>query len=126
MAVLADIMTRDVTTATAEDSVAEAAAAMVAGRFGSVLVMTGSTLVGILTERDVLRAAAATRDLAADRVRNWMTPDPICASPDTATDEAEVTMMSQGIRHLPVTENSTVVGIVSLRDLFSARIHRRA
>lgn len=126
MAVLADIMTRDVTTATAEDSVAEAAAAMVAGRFGSVLVTAGPTLVGILTERDVLRAAATTRDLATDRVRNWMTPDPICASPDMATEDAEVTMLSQGIRHLPVTEGSTVVGIVSLRDLLSARVHRRA
>lgn len=126
MSILAEIMTREVTTATADDSVAEAATAMVAGRFGSVLVVAGQTLVGILTERDVLRAAATARDLGTERVRNWMTPDPICAAPDMPTEEAEVTMMSQGIRHLPVTEGSTIVGIVSLRDLFSARIHRRA
>lgn len=126
MVALSEIMTRDVTSTSADTPVAQAAAAMVAGRFGSVLVLSGSTLVGILTERDVLRAAAQARDLTGDPVRNWMTPDPVSATSDTDTEDAERTMLSRGFRHLPVVDGGAVTGIVSLRDLLSARIRRRA
>lgn len=125
MVALRDIMTSRVATTSPDTPMAEAARAMVAGRFGSVVVTTGAALVGIVTERDVLRAAADAHDLAATPVRNWMTPDPICASLDAATDEAEQTMLANGFRHLPVVDGEALVGIVSLRDLLSARVRHR-
>lgn len=124
MVALREIMTPDVRTVTPDTSVAEAAGAMVRGRFGSVLVATGSTLVGILTERDVLRTAADGGDTSTETVRNWMTPDPVTASPDDDTEHAEQTMLSRGFRHLPIVEEGATVGIVSLRDLLGARIRR--
>lgn len=124
MVALREIMTPEVRTVTPETSVAEAAGAMVRGRFGSVLVATGSTLVGILTERDVLRTAAEGGDTAVETVRNWMTPDPVTAGPADDSEAAEQQMLSGGFRHLPVVEDGATVGIVSLRDLFAARIRR--
>lgn len=126
MVEVAEIMTSDLHVTSADATVRKAAAEMVQARVGSVLVMTGSALVGILTERDVLRAAASDHDLGDDTVRNWMTPDPVTASPDTRVGEATETMLAGGFRHLPVLDAGQVVGMVSLRDLLSARIHRRA
>lgn len=124
MAVLRDVMTPDVQATPRDAPVASAAETMVRGRFGSTLVMTGSTLVGIFTERDVLRAAAAGRDLSRERVADWMTADPVTAGPDTDVQDATETMLAGGFRHLPVVEHATVVGIVSLRDLLSVQVGR--
>ena len=83
MPTLADIMTRDVFTTPPATAVAEVAASMVRGRFGSAMVMQGPLLLGILTERDVLRAAASGKDLTASTASDWMTRDPETATPDT-------------------------------------------
>lgn len=123
MTALGEFMTKDVHVVGVDDIVADAAEAMVRGRFGSVCVMTGSTLVGILTERDVLRAAAERADMGQIRVRDWMTPDPVTATADVDSSDAAQTMVSQGFRHLPVADDAgALIGIVSLRDLLSARI----
>jgi CBS domain-containing protein len=53
-----------------------------------------------------------------------MTRDPQSASPATTVDEAAQIMLLNGFRHLPVVEGRTVCGVVSLRDLFAARIRR--
>lgn len=124
MPALRDVMSRDPEDIAPDASVAEAAALMVRGRFGSVLVRVGGSLTGILTERDVLRAAGGGGDLHRERVRDWMTPDPITAPPSQDTEDAVATMMSQGFRHLPVVDDDEVVGIVSLRDLLGARVAR--
>jgi CBS domain-containing protein len=124
MPTLKEIMTPDAFTTMPSAPVAEVAASMLKGRFGSVLVMEGSVLMGIFTERDVLRAAAAHADLTSSRVSDWMTGDPVTASPDMDTGEAAEIMMSQGFRHLPVVDGNAVVGIVSLRDLMRIRVRR--
>ena len=122
--VLQDLMTTHVAATTPDTSVAEAAAGMVEANVGSAVVMQGTFLAGILTERDVLKAAASGADLSASRVSDWMTPDPQSGSPDTSAEEAAQIMLLNGFRHLPVVEGRTVCGVVSLRDLFSARIRR--
>lgn len=104
--------------------VAEAAAAMVRESVGSALVMQGPFLAGILTERDVLKAAASGADLTAVPVSAWMTRDPQSAAPGTPVEEAAQIMLLNGFRHLPIVEGRHVQGVVSLRDLFSARISR--
>ncbi len=97
---------------------------MVAANVGSAVIMQGQFLAGILTERDILRAAASGADLAASAVSDWMTPDPQSASPDTSVEDAAQIMLLNGFRHLPVVAGRTVCGVVSLRDLFAVRIRR--
>jgi len=121
---LRDLMNTCVATTTPGVSVSAAAAGMVKANVGSAVVMQGSFLVGILTERDVLRAAASGEDLSASTVSAWMTPDPQSAAPDTSVAEAAQIMLLNGFRHLPVVEGRTVCGVVSLRDLFATRIRR--
>jgi CBS domain-containing protein len=124
MTTLGDLMTTRVAATTPDTSVAAAAAGMVAAGVGSAVVMQGSFLAGILTERDVLRAAGSGEDLSAALVSAWMTRDPQSAGPATSVDEAAQIMLLNGFRHLPVVEGRTVCGVVSLRDLFAARIRR--
>lgn len=123
---LRDLMTTRVVSVGSGDSVAEAAAAMVGHKVGSALIMQGRFLAGILTERDVLRAAASGSDLTKSPVSAWMTPDPEPASPDTTVEEATQLMLLHGFRHLPVVDGREVHGVVSLRDLAAARIRRPA
>src|SRR5450755_1188912 len=112
---------------TSPDSpVAEAAAAMVREKVGSALVMQGPFLAGILTERDVLKAAASGTDLTKVPVTAWMTKDPQSAGPETTVEDAGQIMFLHGFRHLPIVEGRDVCGVVSLRDLFAARIIRPA
>ena len=122
--VLRDLMTTRVAKTRPDASVAEAAAGMVEAKVGSTVVMQGTFLAGILTERDVLKAAGSGVDLSTSKVSEWMTPDPQSASPDTPVAEAAQIMLMHGFRHLPVVDEHTVCGVVSLRDLFAARIRR--
>jgi CBS domain-containing protein len=124
MTSLRDLMSTSVVSADPQTSVAEAAAAMVAAGVGSAVVMQGAFLAGILTERDVLRAAASCRDLRGAPVADWMTPDPQSAGPDATAEDAAQIMLLRGFRHLPVMDGKQVCGVVSLRDLFAARIRR--
>ena len=124
MTVLRDLMSTRVSLTTPDTSVAEAAAGMVKANVGSAVVMQGRFLAGILTERDVLRAAASGENMVAARVMDWMTPDPQSASADTSVEEAAGIMLRNGFRHLPVVDGRTVCGVVSLRDLFATRIRR--
>jgi CBS domain-containing protein len=111
-----DHMSRDLLTVDSALPLAEVAERMVAREVGAVLVLDGERLAGILTERDVLRAVArGIRDDAV--VRDWMTTDPDTIEPGDTTEHAATLMMHGGFRHLPVTENGAVVGILSIRDL---------
>ena len=121
-----ELMHTQVVSTGSDDPVSAAAAAMVRERTGSALVMQGRLLAGILTERDVLRAAASGADLTTSPVSAWMTKDPEHASPDTTVEDALQLMLLHGFRHLPVMEGRAVRGVVSLRDLAAARITRHA
>jgi CBS domain-containing protein len=121
-----DLMTTSVVTASPDDPVANTAAAMVEQKVGSALIMQGRLLTGILTERDVLRAAASGSDLRSSPVSAWMTKDPEQASPETLAEDAIQLMLLHGFRHLPVLQAREVRGVVSLRDLAATRIRRPA
>ncbi|HBL08227.1 MAG TPA: hypothetical protein DDZ64_03900 [Acidimicrobiaceae bacterium] len=125
MVAVSEVMTAEVATLEPDASMADAARVMVRGGFGSVVVVLGRMLLGILTERDVLRAAAGEPDLAAVTVETWMTADPDTAGPDFDTEEAASLMLSRGFRHLPIVDGEDLVGMVSLRDVLSVRIGRR-
>jgi CBS domain-containing protein len=118
-------MTAKAFTVSADASIVEAARGMAESKLGSALIVQGSWLSGIITERDMLRAVASGDDLNGVKVKDWMTRDPITVSPDTDTEEAAATMFTHGFRHLPVTDGNEILGVVSLRDVLSARIRRR-
>jgi CBS domain-containing protein len=122
--VLRDLMDSRVVTTSRETPVSAAAASMARANVGSAVVMQGPFLVGILTERDVLRAAGSGENLTTTLVSEWMTPDPQAAAPGTSVEEAAQIMLLHGFRHLPVVDGRAVCGVVSLRDLFAVRIRR--
>ena len=125
MVALAEVMSKEVVSLPPDSTVSDAARVMVRGGFGSVVIVQGRMLLGILTERDVLRAAAEEDDLRAARVDQWMTENPDTALPDLDTEEAASLMLSRGYRHLPVEVDGELLGMVSLRDVLSARIAQR-
>jgi CBS domain-containing protein len=109
-------MSRDLLTVSRDMALEETAQRMVDRDVGAVLVMEGDELVGILTERDVLRAVAA--GIQDDTVvADWMTRDPDTMSPDDTTQHAAVLMIHGGFRHMPLVEGTEVVGMLSIRDL---------
>ena len=124
MAALRQVMSTQVVTMPGSTPMAEAARLMVRRHIGSVLVVDGTMLSGILTERDVLRAAGKATDMSTDPIHRWMTPEPITCSPEIDTEEVAEMMLSGGFRHLPVVDSTGLLGIVSLRDVLSARIGR--
>jgi len=87
---------------------------------GAVVVMDYGRMIGILTERDLMRAMAGRVHTSEARVREWMTEDPVTVPPDTPLDEASQTMLDRNFRHLPVVEDGRVVGVVSLRRVVAA------
>jgi CBS domain-containing protein len=88
-------------------------------RVGAVLVVDGERLVGVFTERDVLRAVARGLEPGAT-VGAWMTAGPETIEPDETAEHAAVLMIHGGFRHLPVVESGKVIGILSIRDLMRA------
>ena len=118
---LADIMRPELLEAAPEDTLGEVAERMTAVNVGAVVVKDFGRLIGILTERDMLKAMAARVHTSEARVRQWMTEDPITAPTDMDCDEAARIMLDNGFRHLPVVEeNGAVVGVVSLRRVVGA------
>ena len=118
---IADVMREDFITVAPEDTLGEVARRMVDKSMGAVIVKDFGRMIGILTERDLLKAMAARVHTSEARVRQWMTPDPITASTDMALDDAAKIMLDHGFRHLPVMDGETVLGVVSLRRVLGGR-----
>jgi CBS domain-containing protein len=93
---------------------------MLAAQAGSVGVVEGRRLTGIITERDVLRAAAEGTDPVTEIVRNWMTADPDVFSPEAQVREAAEWLLETGYRHMPIMEDGELLGIVSIKDILWA------
>ncbi len=101
-----------------DDTLAEASAKMWQQQTGSLLIMEGDRLIGIVTERDVLRTVGEGHDPKTVSLRDVMTADVVTVSSDLTIREAAQIMFDKWFRHLPVVDSDgSVVGIVSLRDL---------
>jgi CBS domain-containing protein len=124
MTELRDIMTEDVLTVAPEDTLGEVATKMVERGVGSVVVADFGRIIGVLTERDIMRAVAARTHSSDARVREWMTADPITASAGSSVEDAAQTMLDNGFRHLPVVEGEHAIGIVSIRDVAAWSVAR--
>jgi CBS domain-containing protein len=114
---VSEVMTEAVVTDLADDTLADAAAKMREQQTGSLLIMEGPRLVGIFTERDLLKAVAQGKDPKLTQLKEEMTTEIITIGPDSDLREAAELMASRWIRHLPVTKEGTLIGVLSQRDL---------
>lgn len=108
-------------------TVADAVAEMNRHRVGSVLVIDGGRLLGIFTERDVLRrVVGAGIDPKSARVADVMTAGVITISSDVSIEETMVLFTEKRCRHLPVVDNGELVGTISIGDVtrWMADAHR--
>lgn len=118
MAIVADHMSSNVLTVAPDATVADAARRMADRGVGAVLILDGTRLLGIFTERDVLKIVAAGLEAGQTMpVSALMTRYPETVELTSTTEEAAALMVHGGFRHLPVIDEGAVVGIVSLRDL---------
>jgi len=100
-------------------SVLDATRAMNEHRVGGLVVIRDGRMVGVFTERDVLRRVVAEqRNPSALLVRDVMTTDVICCDPSTTVDEASRIMRDRRVRHLPICDpQGRVMGLVSIGDI---------
>jgi len=108
-------------------TVAEAVREMNRHKIGSVLVMNGSSLVGIFTERDVLtRVVGGERDPLATPVTAVMTAEIVTVAPENTVDEVMRLFKEKGCRHLPVMMGGRLHGLISIGDVsrWVASMHR--
>jgi CBS domain-containing protein len=126
MATLGEVMTRDVLTVAPEDTIGEAAQKMTDQGVGAVVVSDFGRLIGIFTERDLMRAVAGRVHSSEARVREWMTPDPLTMAEDASVEAAGQAMIERGFRHIPVVAGERAVGIVSIRDVAEWRLKERS
>ena len=117
---IADVMSTRVVQGTPGESVREAARRMGDAGIGSLAVCDGSRLVGILTERDVLRLVAQGDDLDRARVGDAMTARVVTASPDDDILSVARLMGERRIRHLPVVQGENLLGMIGIRDVLGA------
>jgi len=113
-----DIMTWKVESVGPEADLSMVARQMKELNVGSVPVVDGDQLVGIVTDRDiVIRAVAEGKDPRVEQARTVLTPSPRTVSPDADVQEVAKFMAREQIRRLPVVDNGKLVGIVALGDL---------
>ncbi len=99
-------------------TVLELVQAMVDRNIGAVPVLRSGELVGIFSERDLMRrVVAAGLDPATTSVADVMTEDPLTVSPDEDLETCMVLMRRHGFRHLPICQGKLLKGVVSLRDI---------
>ena len=109
------------TVATESMTVREAARLMANSRVSAVMVVEGSALKGIFTERDLaLKVVAGGLDPDKVQLAEVMTRDPDTLAPDDTAHNALAKMSRRGYRHLPVVDRGAVIGMVSVRDLYAA------
>jgi CBS domain-containing protein len=118
---------RELYTVPADESVRGAALYMTERNIGAVTVVEGERVVGLFSERDLMRRVVAEgRDPASVRVREVMTTELTTASPQESYEEGLRKMQQYRCRHLPVLESNNLLGLISLRDLLEVDADQKA
>ncbi len=99
-----------------ETTLGDAAAVLISRSVGALAVVDGRRLVGIVTDRDLVRALSEGADIE-ESVSAWMTDGPDTVSPDVSVSEAADWLLETGYRHLPVALGDELLGIVDIRDV---------
>jgi CBS domain-containing protein len=121
---IADVMSLRVVSVRPDETVQLAIARMLEENVGSVAVCEGNQLVGIFTERDVLRLAGDGGRLAELRLRDVMTTAVVTVSPDDDVVAAAHLMGERRIRHLPVVQDGNVLGVLGIREVMRTLVER--
>lgn len=110
-----------------EQPVAEALRLMAEKDIGALLVLSGERLVGIVTERDIVRKLALHgRDAATTPVRAIMTERVLYVRPEQTIEECMALMTEKHLRHLPVVDAGRILGIISIRDVVADLIAEKS
>jgi CBS domain-containing protein len=119
MACIFDLVRRqDTYRADINQTVLDVAQAMVDRNIGAVPVLQNGMLVGVFSERDLMkRVVVAGRDPSKTLVSEVMTDDPLTVEPQEKLETCLALMRRHGFRHLPICEGKQLVGVVSLRDM---------
>lgn len=107
-------------TVSPEQSLAEAAQTMAEHDIGSLVVMSGGELVGMLTFREVIKAVVKAGGVVGGEVRSVMDSRPMVCSPDTEIDEVRRMMLNHHARYMPVMAHKTLMGVISFYDVAKA------
>ena len=121
---LADAMTVRVVTVRPDETVQLAIARMLEENVGAVAVCEAHRLVGIFTERDVLRLAGEGSQFGELKLADVMTKQVLTLTADVDIVDAARLMREKKIRHIPVVEDGNVLGIVGIRDVMGALVER--
>ena len=121
---LSHVMTSRLVSIQPDACVTEAVSCMVEAGVGSVVVTEGTRLVGIFTERDVLRLVAEDAPLRSTAVGDVMTRDVVAFAPDDEAVDVAHVMAARQIRHAPVVQDGHVLGVVGIRDLLGLLLER--
>ncbi len=108
-------------------TVFEAASYMVERNVGAVPVLEDAKLVGIFSERDIMRRVVTEgRDPLTTRIAEVMSTELRTLEPSASSEDAMCLMQTHGVRHLPVCEGRTLVGFLSLRDLLRCHLDEKS
>lgn len=103
-----------------EATLGDVAETLVSDDVGSLGVVADRRLVGIITERDLVRALAAGADPESEVVADWMADSPDTFAPDVEVEDAAHWLLEVGYRHMPVMHEGELLGILSIRDILWA------
>jgi CBS domain-containing protein len=112
---------------TPDTTMLEAAETMASKDIGSLVVMEGGELVGILTFREVIKAIQANHGAVGDgTVRKHMDGQPLTVTPDTEVNEVRRMMLAKHARYLPVLEGKLMLGVISFYDVARAVLEMKS
>lgn len=116
--------TVDLVSVPASATVLEATRTMIEHKVGSLLVESDNgRLIGIATERDILRFCSERRgDMEETLINDVMTKDVIVATPDCGREEAKAMMTEHRFRHLPIIQDGKPIGLISIGDLVKSEL----
>jgi CBS domain-containing protein len=121
---LLDTKGKEVFSIEADKTIEDAVRSMGARKISAMMVSENGKTVGIFTERDVVRCYIATdgKSFKDIKLREFMVTNLITAGPDDDVNTVAATMVEKNIRHLPVTHNNRVIGMLSIRDLIQTQV----
>lgn len=114
-------------TASPQQPLSEAVAAMAEHDVGSLVVMGGGRMVGMLSFREVLRAVNAHKDASGQvKVEQVMVRDPVTVSPEMEVDDLRRLMIDKHSRYLPVMDGTVLMGVISFLDVAKAVLEEQS
>lgn len=111
----------DVHSISPTDTLGQAVDKLVSNNCGALVVLDGDRMAGIITERDILKACAELKSPLEATVSDRMSTELVTAGPDNDVEHVMGLMTNHRIRHLPILDAGTLVGVISIGDVVKAQ-----